>query len=280
MDPIRLALVQMQSETGLIDRNMEKICGFTRQAAAAKADILCFPELCVQGYHREKSPPLAEPVPGPSSEALRRLAVKEGIIILAGLAEQSGQERPYITQLLAFPGGELAVYRKTHLGKSETPYFSPGDKLPVFSSAKATLGVEICWDLHFPEVSAILSLKGAEIIFAPHASPAIVGDRRNIWLKYLAARAYDNTVFVAACNLVGGDGTGQSFCGGALIIDPKGNVVAENFNGSESLLLADLDPTLLNTIRRRESASMRHSFYLEGRRPELYGDLLQEVKPL
>lgn len=275
MDPIRLALVQMQSETGLTDKNMEKICSLTRQAAAKKADIICFPELCVQGYHREKSPLLAEPVPGQSSEAIRRLAVKEGIIILAGLAEQSGNERPYITQLLAFPGGELAVYRKTHLGKSETPYFSPGDTLPVFNSAKATLGVEICWDLHFPEVSAILSLKGAEIIFAPHASPTIVGDRRNIWLKYLAARAYDNTVFVAACNLVGGDGTGQSFCGGALIIDPKGNIVAEDFNGSESLLVADLDPTLLNTIRRRESGSMRHSFYLEGRRPELYRDLIK-----
>ena len=280
MEPIRIALVQMQSETGMIDKNMEKIYSFTRQAAEKKADIICFPELCMQGYHREKSPPLAEPIPGESSEAIIRLAVQEGIIVLAGLAEQSGTEKPYITQLLAFPGGDWAVYRKTHLGKSEAPYFSPGDKLPVFSSAQASFGVEICWDLHFPEVSAILSLKGAEIIFAPHASPTIVGDRRNIWLKYLAARAYDNTVFVAACNLVGSDGTGQSFCGGTLVIDPKGTVVAEDFNGRQGLLVADLDPTLLNTIRRRESGSMRHSYYLEGRRPELYGELLKTVKPL
>ncbi len=280
MEPIRIALVQMQSETGMINKNMEKIYSFTREAAEKKASIICFPELCVQGYHREKSPPLAELIPGESSEAIRRLAVQEGIIVLAGLAEQSTTEKPYITQLLTFPNGDWAFYRKTHLGKSEAPYFSPGDKLPVFISAQASFGVEICWDLHFPEVSAILSLKGAEIIFAPHASPTIVGDRKSIWLKYLAARAYDNTVFVAACNLVGSDGTGQSFCGGALVIDPKGNVVAEDFNGREGLLLADLDPTLLNTIRRRESGSMRHSFYLEGRRPEMYGELLKTVKPL
>jgi predicted amidohydrolase len=269
----------MYPETGNINNNIKKINDYTRQAVEKGVDIICFPELCIQGYHREKSPLLAEPVPGQSSEIIRRLAVQEGITILAGLAEQSGTDRPYIAQLVAVPDGNLAVYRKTHLGKSEKPYFSPGDKLPVFKCGKASFGVEICWDLHFPEVSTILSLQGAEIIFAPHASPTIVGDRKNIWLKYLAARAYDNTVFLAACNLVGGDGTGQSFCGGALVIDPKGNIVAEDFNGGESLLVADLDPTLLNTIRRRKSDSMRHIFYLGGRRPELYGELLKRSEP-
>lgn len=275
MDKTRIALVQMQAQTGMIERNLEKINHFTGLAAEQKADIICFPELCVQGYHRELSLPLAEPIPGKSSATISRLAREKKIIILAGLAERSENDRPYITHLLAFPDGKICSYRKTHLGKSEIPLFSPGSLLPVFSSERAVIGVQICWDLHFPEISAILSLKGAEIIFAPHASPAIVGDRRDIWLKYLAARAYDNTVFVAACNLVGDDGAGQSFCGGALVIDPKGNVVAEDFNGRESMLIADLDPTMINTIRRRESKSMRYSFYLEGRRPELYQDLLR-----
>lgn len=277
MEPIRIALVQMQSETGMIESNLNKICNFTRNAARQKVDAICFPELCVQGYHREKTPPLAESVPGENSRAISRLSREEGVIIMAGLAEKSSQGKPYITQLLAFPDGKVEAYRKTHLGKSEKPYFSQGEDLPVFNTEKAMFGVQICWDLHFPEVSAILSLKGAEIIFAPHASPTIVGDRREIWLKYLSARAYDNTVFLAACNLVGGDGTGQSFCGGAMVIDPKGNVLAEDFNGGESMLIAELDPAMLNKIRRRESGSMRHSFYLEGRRPELYGDLLKNT---
>ncbi|WP_104371459.1 nitrilase family protein [Desulfocucumis palustris] len=274
METTRIALVQMQAETGKIESNINKIRNFTSSAARQKVDIICFPELCVQGYHREQTPPLAEPVPGKSSLAISRLSREEGVIILAGIAEKSPLNKPYITQLLAFPDGRVEIYRKTHLGRSEMPYFSRGEVLPVFSWEKARLGVQICWDLHFPEVSAILSLKGAEIIFAPHASPTIVGDRRDIWLKYLSARAYDNTVFLAACNLVGGDGTGQSFCGGTMVIDPKGNVLAEDFNGGESMLIADLDSALLNKIRRRESGSMRHSFYLEGRRPELYGDLL------
>jgi len=95
-------------------------------------------------------------------------------------------------------------------------------------------------------------------------------------LKYMTARAYDNAVFLAACNLIGEDGTGHSFCGGALVIDPRGNIVAEAFNNREELLVVDLDPAVLNTIRRRESRSMRHSFYLECRRPELYKKLLEK----
>jgi predicted amidohydrolase len=176
---------------------------------------------------------------------------------------------------VAFPDGTLEKYRKTHLGKSETPYFSPGDELPVFKSPKALFGIAICWDLHFPEVTAILSIRGSEIVFAPHASPANVKDRRRSWLKYLAARAYDNSVFIAACNLIGENGAGQGFCGGAMVLDPRGDVLAEDFSGDESLLIAELDPELINTIRRQQGKSMRDTFFIKGRRPELYGDLVR-----
>ncbi|MFZ5633956.1 MAG: nitrilase family protein [Bacillota bacterium] len=277
MEKVRLALVQMQSELGMLEKNLEKILEYVARAGDRGVDIICFPEMCLQGYSRDKSQKTAVPVPGDITGSIGEAAVGAGVTVLVGLAEASETGKPYITQLVLFPDGTAEKYRKTHLGKSEQPYYTAGDELPVFSTAKARFGIQICWDMHFPEVSAILSLKGAEIIFAPHASPVIVGDRKGIWMKYLAARAYDNSVFVAACNLVGKDGAGQQFCGGALVLDPKGNPVAECFDGKEGMLVADLDPELINTIRMKKSRSMRDSFYLECRRPELYGLLVEKA---
>ncbi|MCL6635956.1 MAG: nitrilase family protein [Peptococcaceae bacterium] len=276
MEKTRIALVQMQSKIGMIEENMKKIEQFVSEAARKKVDIICFPELCVQGYNREKAHLTAVDIPGEIPDAVSAMARRAGLVALVGVAEKSESGRPYITHLAVFPDGSLQKYRKTHLGKSEVPYFTPGDEFVVFSCGKARFSVQICWDLHFPEMSTILSLRGTEIIFAPHASPTVVGDRREIWLKYLAARAYDNAVFVAACNLVGDSGCGQSFCGGALVIDPKGNVVAEAFNGREEMLVVNLDPVLINTIRNKEARSMRNSFYLDCRRPELYGELVKK----
>ncbi|WP_027365341.1 nitrilase family protein [Desulfotruncus alcoholivorax] len=276
MEKIKIALVQMQSIFGNTAYNLQKITQFINHAAEEKVDLICFPELCVQGYSRDRSELYSEPVPGPSTYRLVETVKKSNIIAIVGIAEKSESAKPYITQLLIKPDGQLLKYRKTHLGNSEKPYFSPGEKLPVFDVNKAKLGIEICWDLHFPEITTIMSMAGAEIIFAPHASPSIVGDRRGIWLKYMTARAYDNAVYLAACNLVGEDGTGHSYCGGALVIDPKGNVVAEAFNKGEDMLVTELDAKLINTIRNKESYSMSNSFYISSRRPELYQDLVKD----
>jgi predicted amidohydrolase len=276
MEQTRIALVQMESIVGETHLNLEKMKGFIQEAAAGKADLICFPELSVHGYSRDSAHLPAEPAHGESSRLLSRLAREAGLVVLAGLAEKSAGARPYITQLVLYPDGRVQKYRKTHLGGSEQPYYTAGDELPLFQGGKVNFAVEICWDLHFPEVTAILSLKGCELVFAPHASPTIVGDRRKIWLKYLAARAYDNTVFLAACNLTGSNGAGHTFCGGAMVLDPKGNIVAEDFSGGDKLLVADLDPGVINTIRNKHSRSMRHIYYLGARRPELYGDLTKE----
>jgi len=276
MQNIRLALVQMEAKTGQVGENLDKIESFVVRAARDKVDLICFPELCVPGYHRELARRYAETIPGPSTERISRLARKTGVAVMVGLAEKSAGDKPYITHLLVHPDGGVDKYRKTHLGLSERPHFTAGDELPVFHTPRAGIGVEICWDLHFPEVTTVLSLRGAEIIFAPHASPVIVGDRRAIWLKYLAARAYDNAVFVAACNLVGRASETQQFCGGAMVLDPRGDVLAEAFNNREEMLVADLDAALINMIRRRRAKSMRYHFYLHFRRPELYKALVEE----
>ncbi|MFZ5944568.1 MAG: nitrilase family protein [Bacillota bacterium] len=277
MENLRIALVQMQSVVGATESNLKKIKGFAEQAYTKNVDIICFPELAVQGYTRESAYELAESVPGPSSDFLTSTAKQYGIIILAGFIEKSQDGiKPYITQLVCFPDGTQEKYRKTHLGQSEAPYFQPGNELPTFQCSKAKFSLQICWDLHFPELSTIYSLKGAEIIFAPHASPSIVGDRREIWLRYMTARAYDNALFVAACNLVGENAIGSEFGGGALVIGPKGQVLAEDFNNQEGLLIVDLPQEQINKIRYEERTTMRNSYYLEYRRPELYKDIFKK----
>ncbi|MBS3969295.1 MAG: nitrilase [Clostridia bacterium] len=276
MQNTRIALVQMEALINGREQNLAKLKKYIEIAAVNKAHIICFPETSIHGYSKNLYEKSAEPLNG-VSRILGEWANKYSICILAGLAEKAHNKKPYITHLVVQPDTETGIYRKTHLGKSEKPYFSEGNSLPVFKTPTATIGIQICWDLHFPEISTIMSLKGAEIIFAPHASPTIVGDRKSIWLKYLTARAYDNAVFLAACNLIGENGDGQSFCGGALVIDPKGKLIAYDFSSKEGILFADLDPELINRIRKKDTKSMRDSFYLQSRRPELYKELLHQL---
>ena len=102
----------------------------------------------------------------------------------------------------------------------------------------------------------------------------VSGDRRELWLKYLPARAYDNAAFVAACNLVGQVEGGRRFSGGLMVFDPRGLVAAEAGGAGEEMLLVDLPAKTINNIRSGEARSMRENFFLRFRRPELYGKLL------
>lgn len=268
-----IALVQMNALLGKTKLNLHKITQYSAAAAQKGADIICFPELAITGYSRNQSHLYAETVPGKSSRFIVNLAQQLNIVILVGLAEVSPvKDKPYITQLIAFPSGATEMYRKTHLGSSEKPYFTAGDIVNIFAMEKAKFGIQICWETHFPELSTLMSLQGAEIIFAPFASPRIAGNRKKMWLKYLTARAYDNAVFLATCNLIGDSGASH-YSGGALVIDPKGNVLAEDFSSQESLLVVELSPDLINSIRYQAASSMKNLFYLKGRRPELYKDL-------
>jgi predicted amidohydrolase len=94
----------------------------------------------------------------------------------------------------------------------------------------------------------------------------------------LPARAYDNTVFMACCNLAGDDGAGRIFGGGSMVIDPRGNILTESFSKGNPLLVTDLQPQLLNSIRYGKPAAMRHRFFLRARRSELYTGLVCDKK--
>jgi predicted amidohydrolase len=262
-------MVQMTSRVGDVVGNIARIEAFLREAAARSVDIVCFPELSVSGYNAgNTSLPEPEPIPGPSTDALMALARRHSVTFLAGLLERGANGVVYNTQLVLWPDGGFDTYRKTHVPTTEIGTWSQGAELGVFSHPKARFGVEICYDSHFPEVSTALAERGAELLLLPHASggPETVEEKRARWLRYMPARAYDNTVYAAVCNQVGDNGAGRCFAGVTFVCDPLGRVIAEASHGDqEEMVVADLKASSLQEARQVPVA-----FYRHFRRPELY----------
>jgi len=266
----------MESFVGETERNLQKITHMAEVAQKQQISLLCFPECALDGYSPQDASDIGDQLKSPRIRQLRECSQDLWITLMVGFVEHSTDlPKPYISHVILSPGEEPSVYRKVHLGRSELDYFTPGDCFPIFSAHGTTFAVGICWDWHFPETAAIYSLKGAEVLFAPHASPMIAGDRKEIWLRYLGARAYDNSVYLGACNLVGSNGKAKQFSGGALIIGPKGELCSQSNMGEEGLLATTLSAERINLIRSPERASMRDSFFLADRRKELYHELIE-----
>ena len=268
----RICLVQMDSSVKSKAANLAKIDFFAARAASAGAVIICFPELSISGYGTKHPEILAEPIPGDTANRVARMAARYKIVILAGMVESS-EDRFYISHIAAFPDKHIEKYRKTHLGRMERAVFSAGQTLPVFhlkddAGHEMFFGIGICYDMHFPEVAAAYSLKGAHIIFSPHASPLGGMKRITVWNKYMGARAYDNTLYVAACNHIcdgGGKGSGMgvwAYRSAALICEYHGV--------EEKMLFCDLDLSILNIHREKKSKI----FYLKDRRSRILEDVI------
>jgi len=218
-----------------------------------------------------------------------------GVIILAGLLERDRSGVIYNTHVVIGPKGFIGAYRKTHVANSEIHRFYHGHDLPVFNLGHVTFGLQICYDNHFPEASRVLALKGAEVIFAAYASPGPnsvegLSGKRNRWLRYLPARAFDNSVYLVAINQVGKSGAEEQqniesisgstardthsgmaeFPGGSMAINPWGEVIAEAQPLVEDLMVVDLTRSVLED-KRRDALQ----FFTHFRRPELYGELIR-----
>ena len=268
MKDIRIAAVVCRSPVGDIEYNLAQTTHWVRQAYAAGVDLICFPELNVTGYTNHIDIlDHAQTIPGPTSRQLSDLAAQNEMVILAGMAEPDATGRAYASHGVFWPSShQTAIYRKLHLAPNEKPFFVPGSTIPIFKTTKTTFGIQLCYDAHFPELATAMTAKGADILFMPHASPR--GDaatKHQSWMRHLTARAYDNSVFVVACNQIGENGKGLTFPGNAVAIDPSGNVLAKRIETTEGMLVVDLKAEDLNTVR---SHPMRHFF--PNRRPELY----------
>ena len=267
MQNIRIANVVMNCPFGQTENNLDKIQFFVSKAYEKQVDVICFPELSVTGYNNQDFVNrFAETIPGESTNFIVNLSKKFNICILAGLIEKNGTFPPYITHIVSYPSGNIHLYRKTHLGPPEKSFFSQGQDLSLFEYKGTRFGIQICYDSHFPEISTHMALSGADLIFFPHASPRGSSQKKfQNWSKHLIARAYDNSVFVAACNQTGSNGIKLNFPGLAIIIDPSGNVINHNIENIEQLIITDLYAESIENVRNN-----RMKYFLYSRRPELY----------
>ncbi len=191
---------------------------------------------------------------------LRDFCFKRGVHLFTGAIIKEDMNF-YISYLYIHEG--IEVYHKTHLGTRESKLFKEGNELVLFNS-EFTFSQAICIESHFHELIQTLSIKGAEIILMPFASPKRAGNRRDIWMKYLPARAYDNKVYVIAVNLVG-ELEGLSYSGGILALDPRGNVIHEYFKDDEHMSIIEVDKAFLEKVKANQKTD-----YIKRRRKKLY----------
>ncbi len=275
MRDLRIAAVCMHSAPGDIDGNLQKTEAFVLEASGQGADIVCFPELSLSGYGLKDPEALCSPNRVEEVvRAITEMARAHEVVVLAGLIEWLEGQGPCISQIVAGPGGLLGRYRKTHLSPSEKGTYRPGNAFDVFPSGDILFGVQLCYDAHFPEISTIMALKGARVVFMPHASPRGESEeKKDSWLRHLPARAFDNALFIVACNQVGVTDLGFSFPGVAMVLNPAGRLVSAYTGNAENVLMADLKMAELEEIRAH-----RMRYFLPHRRPQLYVDIGTELR--
>jgi predicted amidohydrolase len=267
MQDIRIAAVIFNSIVNQPQDNLDRMVPLIKAAKKQNANLICFPELNVTGYStRAGIEDAAEPVPGPISRRLQQMAHAFQIVILAGMAEKDESGRIYASHLVVTPQKISGIYRKLHIAPPELGIFSAGEAIPLFEAEGVNLGIQLCYDAHFPELSSRMALDGADIIFMPHASPRGTPQKKfDSWMRHLTARAFDNGIFIVACNQNGDNQKGLDFPGIAMVIGPSGNVLKNNISGREAMIVTDLKADVLAAVRGH-----RMRYFLPNRRPDLY----------
>jgi N-carbamoylputrescine amidase len=267
INDIRVAAVVCRCPVGQVAHNLERTRYWTIQARKKKADLVIFPEMNLTGYsHRREIAEHAIAATGPEIDWLARLAADHEIALLVGFAEMAEDGRLYASHMAITPGGRTGVYRKVHLAPPEVNHFSPGERLPVFHWSGIRFGIQLCYDAHFPELSTRMAEAAADMIFIPHASPrGQAADKHQSWMRHLPARAFDNGLFVVACNQTGDNQNGLVFPGNAVIFSPSGEIIETRLSGNSGMLVADLKADRIRHVRNH-----RMRYFFPNRRPGLY----------
>lgn len=240
----KVSLAQISCRKGNKKANIQKIEEYTAKAHQQNADLVIFPELSLTGYTiRDELYELAEKIPGPSTSAVEKIAKKYETYIVFGMPELSekAQATIYNTAVLVGPKGLVGKYRKmylpTHSVFEEKRYFRQGYHAEAFETELGRIGLIICYDIFFPEVSRLTRLEGAQLIICISASPAV---RRTFFETLATARAIENTAFLAYVNLVGIE-DGLQFWGGSRLIAPNGRIIAAAKYDEEDLAVGEVD---------------------------------------
>jgi len=285
----RIGLIQMACSLDP-NENLAKAEWRIREAAAQGAQIVCLQELFRSQYFcREENPALfdlAEPIPGPSTEALCRLAAELGVVIVGPLFERRTAGVYHNTAAVIDADGSLAgIYRKMHIPDDplflEKYYFTPGDLgFRSFDTRFGRIAALVCWDQWYPEAARLAALSGAQVIFYPTAigwHPAEKAEfgaaQYEAWRTIQRAHAIANGIYVAAVNRVGYEGPpqhGLEFWGASFVADPFGQIIAQALHDREEILIAECDPRRIEEVRRNWP-------FLRDRRIDAYGPITQRV---
>ena len=267
MKDIRIAAVIFNSPIGQIQKNIDRMDRWVREAREQDAAIVCFPELNISGYSTHAvMQESAEPIPGPASQQILQMAQRHQIAILTGLTEKDETGRVFASHLVVTPDGIPGVYRKIHIAPPERDLFSPGDAVPLFDISGVKFGIQLCYDTHFPELSTRMAVDGADVIFMPHASPrGTPAEKFNSWMRHLTARAFDNGLFVVACNQTGDNQKGLHFAGVSVVLGPDGSVLKKELGNKEAIIVVNLSSEDLDRVRDH-----RMRYFIPNRRAEIY----------
>ena len=283
----KVGLVQM-SMTADPAVNLAKAISQVKAAAQQGAALVCLPELFRTLYIGQREDhsffDLAEPVPGPTTEALGKLASELGVVVIASLFERRAAGLYHNTAAVIEADGTLkGIYRKMHIPDDpayyEKFYFTPGDLgFRAFDTQVGSIGTLVCWDQWYPEGARLTALQGANILFYPTAigwHPAekvqYGAVQLDAWRTIQRSHAIANGCWVAAVNRVGfekldGQGAGIEFWGHSFLADPFGVVVAEAPADTEALLIAEVDLGRVEEVRRNWP-------FLRDRRTDAYGGI-------
>jgi N-carbamoylputrescine amidase len=286
-ETFRVGLIQMSCSPAP-GENLAKAQQRIREAASRGANIICLQELFRSQYFcREENADffaLAEPIPGPSTDALSKLARELGVVILVPLFEQRAAGLYHNTAaVIDADGALLGLYRKMHIPDDplyyEKFYFTPGDLgFPNFDTRFGRIAVLVCWDQWYPEGARLASLRGAKIIFYPTAigwHPAEKAQhgaaQLDAWRTIQRSHAIANGIFVAAVNRVGFEGpreSGLEFWGSSFVADPFGQLLAEASADKEETLVVECDLRRMEEVRRNWP-------FLRDRRIDAYSPILE-----
>jgi N-carbamoylputrescine amidase len=286
----QVALVQMRCGANP-EQNLTRAIEFIRDAAKNGAQIVCLPELfrsqyfCQSEDHDNFS--LAENIPGPSTDALTKIAREKSVVIVASLFEKRAAGVYHNTAVVIDADGNiLGKYRKMHIPDDpsyyEKFYFTPGDLgFQSWKTARGNLGVCVCWDQWYPEAARLTALRGAEILFYPTAIGWHPREKKkygaaqlSAWQTMQRSHAIANGCFVAAANRVGHEapagGDGIEFWGQSFICAPSGEILAQGSVNREEIVSAEVE-------WKRVDQHRTHWPFLRDRRVDAYEGIQQRL---
>jgi len=262
---VRVGLIQMACESKP-EANLKKAISRIGDAVKKGAQIVCLQELFRSQYFCQTEDielfKLAETIPGPSTEALGKVARQKKTVIIASLFEERAAGIYHNTAVIIDANGKIAgQYRKMHIPDDplyyEKFYFTPGDLgFQTHQTKYARVGTLVCWDQWFPEAARLTALSGAQILFYPTAIGWLPNEKKEVnegqhsaWETIQRAHAIANGIYVVVVNRVGREGK-LNFWGQSFVADPFGRVIAKASTDKEEVLIVDCDLKKIKETRQ------------------------------